>query len=318
MNLRNTTDVSEFLLRGFPYQPEVQSLLFPLFLSIYLLTLLGNMTIILLIRSDTHLLHTPMYFLLSHLALADLGFTSTTIPKALHNMLSQKKTISYPGCLAQMYFYGSFGNSDTCLLASMAYDRYVAICCPLHYSAMMSHKRCLQLATVSWIVPLIPALLYTLLMSRLEFCDPEEIPDFFCDVFPLLAICCSDTTLVEIMVMTEGVMEVVIPFALIVISYSLIFYTIMKIPSAVMKIPSAVGKRKAFSTCGSHISVVVLFYGGVIWIYFKPNAKNPGLQDTVVTVMYTMVTPMLNPFIYTLRNSEMKSAMRRVIRRHFY
>ncbi|XP_015284828.1 PREDICTED: olfactory receptor 1361-like [Gekko japonicus] len=310
MNLRNTTGVSEFLLRGFPSQPEVQRLLFPLFLSIYLLTLLGNVTIILLIRSDTHLLQTPMYFLLSHLALADLGFTSTTIPKALHNMLSQKKTISYPGCLAQMYFYMSFGNSDSFLLASMAYDRYVAICCPLRYSAMMSHKRCLQLATMSWVVPIIDSLLYTLLMSHVEFCDPEEIPHFFCDILPLLAICCSDTTLIEIMVMTEGVVEVVTPFVLIIISYALIFYTIMKIPSAV-------GKRKAFSTCGSHICVVVLFYGTVSWVYFKPNPKNLDRKDTAAAVMYTMVTPMLNPFIYSLRNSEMKAAMKRVIQQHF-
>nr|XP_056714999.1 olfactory receptor 1L1-like isoform X1 [Euleptes europaea] len=306
MNHRNTTDVSEFLLQGFPSPPEVQRLLFPLLLSIYLLTLLGNVTIILLIRSDMQLLQTPMYFLLSHLALADIGFTSTTIPKALDNLLSQKKTISYRGCLAQMYFFISFGNSDSFLLASMAYDRYVAICCPLHYSAMMSRKHCLLLAMVSWTVPIILASLYTILMSRIEFCDPEEIPDFFCDVFPMLSVCCSDTSIIELIVMTEGVMEMVTPFALIIISYAFIFYT-------VIKIPSAVGKRKAFSTCGSHICVVVLFYGSISWVYFKPDSKNPSFQETVATVMYTVVTPMLNPFLYTLRNSEMKAALKRLM-----
>ncbi|XP_060108717.1 olfactory receptor-like protein DTMT [Heteronotia binoei] len=309
MNHRNTTEVSEFLLRGFPSQPEVQRLLFPLFLSIYLLILLGNVTIILLIRSDTQLLQTPMYFLLSHLALADLGFTSTTIPKALDNLLSQKKTISYYGCLAQMYFYMSFGNSDSFLLASMAYDRYVAICCPLHYSTMMSHKRCLQLATVSWVVPIIHSLLYTFLMSRVEFCDPEEIPHFFCDISPVLSVSCSDTSIIETFLLTEGIVDILGPFVLIIISYALIFYSIMKIPSAI-------GKCKAFSTCGSHICVVVSFYGTVSWVYFKPNSKNLNRKDTVAAVMYTMVTPMLNPFIYSLRNREMKAAMKRVIKRH--
>ncbi|XP_060109473.1 olfactory receptor 1468-like [Heteronotia binoei] len=310
MNHRNTTEVSEFLLRGFPFQLEVQRLLFPVFLSVYLLILLGNVTIILLIRSDTQLLQTPMYFLLSHLALADLGFTSTTIPKVLDNLLSQKKTISYRGCLAQMYFYLFFCNSDSFLLASMAYDRYVAICCPLRYSTMMSHRRCLQLATMSWLLPIIDSLLYTLLLARVEFCDPEEIPHFFCDVVPFLSVCCSDTSLIETLLLTEGMVDILGPFVLIILSYALIFYTIMKIPSAV-------GKRKAFSTCGSHICVVVLFYGTVSWVYLKPNSKNLDHQDTVAAVMYTIVTPVLNPFIYSLRNSEMKAAMKRIMKRHF-
>ncbi|XP_060108838.1 olfactory receptor 1J1-like [Heteronotia binoei] len=310
MNHRNTTEVFEFLLRGFPFQLAVQRLLFPLFLSIYLFILLGNVTIILLIRSDTQLHQTPMYFLLSHLALADLGFTSTTIPKALDNLLSQKKTISYRGCLAQMYFYMSFGNSGSFLLASMAYDRYVAICCPLHYSTMMSHRRCLQLAAVSWVIPIIASLLYTVLLSRVEFCDPEEIPHFFCDIYPVLDVSCSDTSLIETLVLTEGMVELLGPFVLIIISYTLIFYTIMKIPSAI-------GKRKAFFTCGSHICVVVLFYGTVSWVYLKPNSKKLDHQVTVAAVMYTVVTPVLNPFIYSLRNSEMKAAMKKIITRHF-
>ncbi|XP_066470693.1 olfactory receptor 1468-like [Tiliqua scincoides] len=308
MASENATGVSELLLRGFPTRPEFQGLLFPLFLSMYLLTLLGNVTIILLIRLDAQLLQAPMYFFLSHLALADLGFTATTVPKVLANLLAQKKTISYHACLAQMYFYMSFGNSDSFLLASMAYDRYMAICCPLYYSALMSPKRCLLLAAVSWVVPIFHSLLYTLLMSHISFCDSREIPHFFCDIYPVLDISCSDTSVIEILLLTEGVVEILGPFVLIVISYARIFYTIMKIPSST-------GKHKAFSTCGSHMAVVVLFYSTVSWVYFKPHSKNSDRKDTVAAVMYTMVTPMLNPFIYSLRNREMKAAMQRVIKR---
>ncbi|XP_048347080.1 olfactory receptor 1L1-like [Sphaerodactylus townsendi] len=308
---KNTTQVSEFLLHGFSSQPEVQTVLFFLFLSMYLLNLIGNITIILSIRCDMQLLRTPMYFFLSYLALADMGFASTIIPKALQTLASHKKTISYCGCLIQMFFYIYFGNADSYLLASMAYDRYAAICQPMYYSTMMSHKRCLQLAAVSWTVPMIHSLLYTILMARVEFCHPGEIRHFICDIYPVLEVSCSETKVIDFVLLTEGMVEILGPFVLIIVSYALIFYSIMKLPSAVEK-------HKAFSTCGSHISVVVLFYGGVSWVYFKPNAKNPSLQDMIATVMYTMVIPMLNPFIYTLRNSTMKSAIRRVIRQHFH
>nr|XP_034996735.1 olfactory receptor 1361-like [Zootoca vivipara] len=311
MSPGNATDFSELFLHGFPTQPEFQGLLFLLFLSVYLLAILGNATIIFLIRSDLQLRHAPMYFFLSNLALADLGFISTTVPKVLENLLSHKKTISFHACLVQMYFYVSFGNSDSFLLASMAYDRYVAICSPLRYSALMSRKRCLLLASVSWAIPIVHSLLYTILMSRISFCDSREIPHFFCDLYPLLEISCSDSSVIEMLLLTEGVVEVLGPFVLIVISYMCIFYTILKIPSSS-------GKKKAFSTCGSHIAVVVLFYGTVSWVYFKPRSNNSDRKDTVASVMYTMVTPMLNPFIYSLRNSEMKAAMKRVIRHHFH
>ncbi|XP_062975587.1 olfactory receptor 1L4-like [Elgaria multicarinata webbii] len=311
MNHGNTSDVSELSLRGFAIQPEFQALLFPLFLSIYLLTLLGNITIISLIYSNNQLLQAPMYFFLSYLALADVGFTTTTVPKALENLLSQEKTISYHGCLIQMYFYMIFGNADSFLLSSMAYDRYVAICHPLHYSALMSHKRCLLLAAVSWAIPIIHSSLYTFLMSRISICEHSEIPHFFCDIYPVLDISCSDTSIIQLMLMTEGVVEVLGPFVLTVFSYAFIFY-------AIMKIPSATGKCKAFSTCGSHIVVVTLFYGTVSWVYFKPHSKTQDRSDTVAAVMYTMVTPMLNPFIYSLRNSEMKAAVRKFIRQRFH
>ncbi|XP_015268659.1 PREDICTED: olfactory receptor-like protein DTMT [Gekko japonicus] len=310
MNHKNTTLVSEFFLRGFSSQPEVETLLFPLFLLMYLLTILGNVTIILLIRCDRHLLQTPMYFFLSHLAVADLGFASTIVPKALQNLLSQRKTISYHGCLAQMFFYIHIGNADSYLLASMAYDRYVAICSPLNYSIVMSHKRCLQLATLSWTITMFHSLIYTFLMSRVEFCDPGEIPHFFCDLYPVLDVSCSDSYLIDLVLMTEGIVEILGPFVLIIISYALIFYSIVKIPSAT-------GKRKAFSTCGSHICVVVMYFGGISFVYFKPNSNLAERHDTWAAMMYTMVNPMVNPFIYSLRNNEMKAAMKRVIRKHF-
>ncbi|XP_054859225.1 olfactory receptor 1L1-like [Eublepharis macularius] len=311
MNQKNTTRVSEFLLHGFSSQPEVQRVLFLLFLSMYLFNLFGNITIILSIRSDMQLLQTPMYFFLSYLALADLGFATTIVPKTLVNLLSHKKSFTYCGCLTQMFFYIYFGNADSYLLASMAYDRYAAICRPMYYSTTMSHKRCLQLAAVSWTIPFFHSLLYTVLMARVEFCDPGEIRHFICDIYPVLDVSCSDTKVLDLVLLTEGVVEILGPFVFIIISYIFIF-------DSIIKIPSAIGKRKAFSTCGSHLCVVVLFYGGVSWVYFKPKAKNPGLRDTVATVMYTMAIPMLNPFIYTLRNSEMKSAMKRVIRKHFH
>ncbi|XP_060109196.1 olfactory receptor 1L1-like [Heteronotia binoei] len=310
MNHKNITLVSEFLLRGFSSNPEVEKLLFPFFLSMYLLTLLGNITIILLIRSDTQLRQTPMYFFLSHLAVADLAFASTVTPKVLENIISRKKTISYYGCLAQMFANIHIGNADSYLLASMAYDRYVAICCPLNYSTIMSHKRCLQLATTSWTITMFHATLYTFLMSRVEFCDPGEIPHFYCDLYPILDISCSDSKVIDLVLLTEGVVEILGPFVLIIISYMFIFYTIIRIPSAT-------GKRKAFSTCGSHICVVVMYFGGISFVYFKPNSNLAERQDTWAAMVYTMVNPMVNPFIYTLRNSEMKAALKRVIKKHF-
>ncbi|XP_054859706.1 olfactory receptor 1L1-like [Eublepharis macularius] len=311
MNRKNITQVSEFLLRGFTSQPELQKLLFPFLLSMYLLALFGNMTIIWLIRSDAQLLQTPMYFFLSILAVADLGFCSNIIPKALQNMVSQKKTISYNGCLTQIFFGILIGNADSYILASMAYDRFVAICRPLYYSTMMSYKRCLQLAAASWTIPFFHSLLYIFMMSRVEFCNPGEIPQFFCDLYPVLDVSCSDSYTIDLVLMTEGVVEILGPFVLIIISYILIFYTILKIPSAV-------AKRKAFSTCGSHICVVVMYFGGISFVYFKPNSQLLERKDTVAAIMFTLVTPMLNPFIYTLRNSEMKAAMKRVFKKHFH
>uniref|UniRef100_A0A670JZ04 Olfactory receptor n=1 Tax=Podarcis muralis TaxID=64176 RepID=A0A670JZ04_PODMU len=297
--LHNQTSISEMVLLGISALAEHQSLLFFLFLFIYLLTLLGNLLIILLIRFDDHLRHTPMYFFLSYLSLADAMFASTTVPKILMSLMSETKTISFNGCLIQMYFFLTFGNTDNFLLACMAYDRYVAICRPLHYTTMMSHKCCLVLASGSWIVSALHSLLYTLLVSRLSFCASREIPYLFCD--PLLQLSCSDTSVNEAVIFFEGVIVVLGPFVLVILTY-------VRIVVAVMKLSSS-GRRKAFSTCGSHLTMVTLFYGAIIAVYFLPTSSYSSQRGAVFAVVYTVITPMSNPYIYSLRNKDVKEAL---------
>ncbi|XP_028568674.2 olfactory receptor 1f45-like [Podarcis muralis] len=308
MARKNQTSISEMVLLGISALAEHQSLLFFLFLFIYLLTLLGNLLIILLIRFDDHLRRTPMYFFLSYLSLADAMFASTTVPKILMSLMSETKTISFNGCLIQMYFFLTFGNTDNFLLACMAYDRYVAICRPLHYTTLMSHKCCLVLASGSWIISALHSLLYTLLVSRLSFCASREIPYLFCDVYPLLELSCSETGLIKILVQTEGVVDILGPFVLIFISYIHIF-------CAIMRVPPTARKRKAFSTCGSHLAAVVLFYGTISSLYFQPASAYAAQKGTVISLLYAVVTPMLNPFIYSLRNQDIKAAARRLLGR---
>uniref|UniRef100_A0A8C6XA09 Olfactory receptor n=1 Tax=Naja naja TaxID=35670 RepID=A0A8C6XA09_NAJNA len=289
---QNQTDNSEITLLMISSRPEHQSLFFLLFLSIYLLTLLGNFLIVLLIRLDNHLLQAPMYFFLSHLSLADIIFVSTTTPKILINLMSQTQTITFSECLTQMYFFLTSGNTDNFLLACMAYDRYVAVCHPLRYVTVMSHKCCLFLVFGSWIVSGLHSLLYTLLISRLSFCTSMEIPYLFCDVYPLLEFSCSNTWHIKFLAQTEGVVDLLGPLAVIIISYALIFSTIMKIPSTV-------GKCKAVSTCGSHLAVVILFYSTISCLYFQPPSLYSAQKGTFISLLYAMVIPMLNPFIYT-------------------
>ncbi|XP_044514499.1 olfactory receptor 1361-like isoform X2 [Gracilinanus agilis] len=302
MRLRNQSEVSEFILLGLSDQPEQQSLLFFLFLLIYLITGVGNLLIIVVIRTNS-CFHTPMYFFLSNLSLVDICFTTTTIPKMLVNHISGNKAISYAGCLTQVFFFIWFAGIDSVLLTVMAYDRYVAICAPLHYSMIMTPKVCTLLVVVSWVWAYITALLHTVLLTRLSFCGPNEIPHFFCDLSPLLKLACSNTFINDLMVNTVGALIIIIPFIGILISYTRIFVT-------VLKIPSTVGKWKALSTCGSHLTVVCLFYGTVIGVYFSPISNHTAQQDTIAAVMYTVVTPMLNPFIYSLRNKDIKRALK--------
>ncbi|XP_032768268.1 olfactory receptor 1468-like [Rattus rattus] len=302
MTGNNQTIISEFFLLGLPIPPEHQHLFYALFLTMYLTTVLGNLVIIIVIRLDSHL-HTPMYFFLSNLSFSDLCFSSVTVPKLLQNMKSQVSSIPYAACLAQTYFFLFFADLESFLLVAMAYDRYVAICFPLHYSSIMSPKLCVSLVVLSWVLTMSHAMLHTLLLTRLSFCENSVIPHFFCDLSALLKLACSDIHINELMILIIGGLVVILPFLLIIVSYT-------RIISSILKVPSTRGIHKVFSTCGSHLSVVSLFYGTIIGLYLCPSANDSTLKDTVMSIMYTVVTPMLNPFIYSLRNKDMKGALK--------
>ncbi|ELK33647.1 Olfactory receptor 7C2, partial [Myotis davidii] len=301
MERGNQTRVRNFLLLGFSEKPDQQPLLFGLFLSTYLVTFTGNLLIILAISSDSHL-HTPMYFFLSNLSLIDMCFTSTTIPKMLWNIQTQSRAITYEGCITQIFFFIVFGCLDNLLLTIMAYDRFVAICHPLHYAVIMSPRFCGLLALGSWCISVMGSLLETLTVLRLSFCTNIEIPHFFCDLPEVLKLTCSDTLVNNMVVYFVTIVLAVLPLSGILFSYA-------QILSSILRISSTGGKYKAFSTCGSHLSVVSLFYGTGLGVYLSSAATSSSRTSLVASVMYTMVTPMLNPFIYSLRNRDMKRAL---------
>ncbi|XP_002931276.1 olfactory receptor 1N2 [Ailuropoda melanoleuca] len=310
MDRVNQSSVIEFLLLGLSERPEQQPLLFGIFVGMYLVTVMGNLLIILAIGFDPHL-HTPMYFFLANLSFADACFSSTTVPKMLVNIQTQRQTIPYGRCLAQMHFFMTFGALDDFLLGVMAYDRYVAICRPLHYSTLMSPLVCVLLLAACWVLTNLAALLHTLLMARLSFCAGNNIHHFFCDVVPLLQLSCSDTSTNQTALFTVGSMILTGPLSLIILSYAHIISTILRVPSAS-------GRQKAFSTCGSHLTVVFLFYGTAIGVYLFPPSSHSGGKDRVAAVFYTVVTPMLNPFIYSLRNNDMKNALQKLFGVHTF
>ncbi|XP_054430382.1 olfactory receptor 7A10-like [Pteronotus mesoamericanus] len=299
----NDTPISEFLLLGLSEAPELQPLLFGLFLSMYLVTVLGNLLIILAVSSDSRL-HTPMYFFLCNLSLDDICFTSTTVPKMLVNIQTHSKAITYAGCITQMYFFILFALSDDFLLTVMAYDRFVAICHPLHYTVIMNPRLCGLLVLVSWIMSVLDSLLQCLMVLRLSFCPNLEIPHFFCELNQMTQLACSDTFLNNIVIYLATGLLAGCPLAGILYSYS-------KIVSFIRAIPSAQGKYKAFSTCASHLSVVSLFYGAILGVYLSSAATQSSQSSAVASVMYAVVTPMLNPFIYSLRNGDIKRALNR-------
>nr|XP_004662760.2 olfactory receptor 1Q1 [Jaculus jaculus] len=301
------TSVSHFVLLGISTHPDEQIPLFLLFLFMYTINISGNFAIIALIISAPHL-HTPMYIFLSNLALADICFTSTTVPKMLLNIFSTTKAISYMGCLAQTYFFICFAAMENFLLAVMAYDRYIAICHPLCYPTKLTRTVCAHMVALCHILSHLHALLHTFLMGRLVFCADNRIPHFFCDLYPLMKISCSSTHLNTLMIHTEGVIVINGALAFIIASYTFII-------SVVLRIPSAKGKWRAFSTCGSHLTVVAIFYGTLTWVYFRPLSSYSVTNGRIVTVMYTVVTPMLNPFIYSLRNGDVKEAFKKMMRR---
>ncbi|XP_041521494.1 olfactory receptor 1496-like [Microtus oregoni] len=305
MTGNNQSIITQFLLMGLPISPEHQHLFYVLFLAMYLTTVLGNLIIFILILLDSHL-HTPMYLLLGNLSFSDLCFSSVTMPKLLQNMQSHDPTITYAECLTQMYFLMFFGDMESFLLVVMAYDRYVAICFPLHYTSIMSPKLCACLLLPMWMLATFNAMMHTVLMARLSFCEKNLILNFFCDVLALLKLACSDTYINELMLLIMSSLIGIIPFTLIVISY-------VRIVFSILKVHSTQGLRKLFSTCGSHLSVVFLFYGTIIGLFLCPSTNNSAVKETAMAVMYTVVTPMLNPFIYSLRNRDIKGALIRVI-----
>ncbi|XP_074074504.1 olfactory receptor 1f45-like [Macrotis lagotis] len=300
----NQTSTSEFLLLAFSSHRE---LLFPVFLVLYLAALLGNLLIFVAVGSDP-CLHTPMYMLLVNLSLADLCFTSATVPRLLYALLTGDQTISHAACLSQVFFFLMAGNVDSYVLAAMAWDRYVAICKPLHYTTMVTLPRCLGLLGAVWMGTALHSLLHTVLLAHLTFCSNHALPYFFCDIHPLLQLACSDTSLNYMLVIIEGGSVVIAPAIFIVASY--IF-----IGAAVCQLRAPGSFRKAFATCGSHLTVVVLFYGTVMAVYLNPPKQAEGQkegQDLMSTVMFSVVAPTLNPYIYSLQNREIKAALAKV------
>ncbi|XP_027463063.2 olfactory receptor-like protein OLF4 isoform X2 [Zalophus californianus] len=304
MEPENDTQISEFFLLGFSEKPQLQPLIFGLFLSMYLITAFGNMLIILAISPEPNL-HTPMYFFLSNLSFVDICFTSTTIPKMLMNIQKESKVITYAGCVTQIYFLILFAVLDVFLLSVMAYDQFVAICHPLHYRIIMNPLLCGLLVLVSWVMCILNSLLQSLMMLRLSFCTHLHIPHFFCELNEMIQIACSDTFLNNLAMYFAAVLLGGGPFAGILYSYS-------KIVSSIRRISSAQGKYKAFSTCASHLSVVCLFYCTMLGVYLSSAAPQSSHSSAVVSVMYTVVTPMLNPFIYSLRNRDIKRGLKRI------
>ncbi|XP_008585717.1 PREDICTED: olfactory receptor 10J3 [Galeopterus variegatus] len=302
----NSTFVTEFLFEGFSsFGWQHRLVFFVVFLTLYLLTLSGNMIIVTIIHLDRHL-HTPMYFFLSMLSLSETCYTVAIIPRMLAGLLDPHQPIAIQGCATQLFFYLTFGINNCFLLTAMGYDRYVAICNPLRYSVIMGKTACFQLASGSLGIGLVMAIVQVTSVFGLPFCDAFVISHFFCDVRPLLKLACTDTTVNEIINFVVSVCVLVLPMGLIFISYVLIISTILKIASAE-------GRKKAFATCASHLTVVIIHYGCASIIYLKPKSQSSLGQDRLISVTYTVITPLLNPVVYSLRNKKVRHALCRAV-----
>ncbi|XP_006165811.1 olfactory receptor 5I1-like [Tupaia chinensis] len=309
MELENTTVKTEFFLLGFSHLPQLQSLLFMVFFSIYFVTLLGNLGMILLITISSHL-HTPMYFFLCILSFVDACYSSVIAPKLLVNLVSDKKTISYNGCATQLYFFCSLVDTESFLLAAMSYDRYIAICNPLLYTVIMSKRVCCQLAIGAFLGGTMSSIIHTTNTFHLSFCS-KEIDHFFCDISPLFSLSCTDTYVHDIILVVFASLVEAICLLTVLLSYVCIIV-------AILKTGSAEGRRKGFSTCASHLIVVTIYHGTLIFIYLRPSTGHSMDTDKVTSVFYTLIIPMLNPFIYSLRNKDVKSAFRKMISRKLF
>ncbi|XP_074083842.1 putative olfactory receptor 5AK3 [Macrotis lagotis] len=303
---RNGTSVTEFILLGFAVRQEVQYILFFVFLIIYLISLMANFGMILLIKCDAHL-HTPMYFFLQNLAFVDLCYTSTITPKMLINFLVSDKSISFSGCITQLYVYGVFATVECYLLAVMAVDRYVAICNPLRYPVVMSQRACIQLVTGSYVIASLNATTHTGFLLSLSFCNSNIINHFFCDLPPILILSCSNIYFNVMLILIFVGFNLVSTLLVVFLSYIYIL-------SAILRMPSAARRHKAFSTCASHITAVTIFYGTLCYMYLHPSSSEAQENEKVASVFYGIMIPMLNPLIYSLRNKEVKEAMKVLIK----
>ncbi|XP_058542549.1 olfactory receptor 2G3-like [Neofelis nebulosa] len=302
--IKTNFTVTEFVFLGLSSQPKMQLILFIMFLFFYLLTVVGNIIIITVIQIEPRL-QTPMYFFLTNLSFLDICYISTNVPQMLSNMVG-KKTIPFSSCATQMYFSLSFGMIECVLLGVMAYDRYVAICHPLHYTVIMNQSICVQLAAISWSSSFLSSMVINVLTLSLPYCGPNVLNHFFCEVPSVLRLACTDTSFTELVVFIFSIIIVFIPFLLIVVSYAQILLS-------VLRIRSASGRHKALSTCASHLTVVALFYGTATFMYVRPQSKSSRAGGKIIAVFYTVITPMLNPLIYSLRNQDVKGALRRAI-----
>ncbi|XP_053226314.1 olfactory receptor-like protein OLF1 [Podarcis raffonei] len=302
---RNSTTVTEFILQGFMGNP---TLLFVVFLVMYLFSLIGNLGMVVLIRSSPQL-HTPMYLFLTHFSFMDACITSTIAPKMLLNFLVEKKAISYSGCILQFFTFCTFTDVESFILAVMAIDRYVAICKPLSYTVIMSKALCVWLLTGAYVGGITSSLIHTCASLRLSYCGENSVNHFFCDLAALMALACSDTSLNEWLLLTFGILVEASNIVTILTSYGFIITTITRIHSAG-------GRLKAFSTCASHLTTFALFHGTILFMYFRPSSNFSMDTDKRVAVFYTLVIPVLNPLIYSLRNSEVKDALRKLIRKN--
>ncbi|XP_054446702.1 olfactory receptor 12-like [Pteronotus mesoamericanus] len=302
---RNYSEVTEFILLGFRVPPKLQILLFFVFLLIYMVIVVGNISMIIVIKINSRL-QTPMYFFLKNLSYLDLCYSTVIAPKTLANFLSNEKKISYNGCAAQFFFYSLFVATEGFLLAVMALDRFSAICSPLLYPVHMSQEVCVWLVTGSYICGSINSIVQTTFTFSLHFCGENRLNHFFCDVLALIKISCVDTFVNEIVMFIPSALIIITTTTVILVSYAYIL-------STVLKIPSTHGRCKTFSTCGSHIAVVSLFYGTVFFMYAQPGAISSLEQNKIVAVLYTLIIPMLNPLIYSLRNRDVKDAVKRIL-----
>ncbi|XP_048213713.1 olfactory receptor 6N2 [Perognathus longimembris pacificus] len=305
MELHNHSSLTEFVLLGFPSVGHVRGWLFVLLLLAYLFTIGGNTLIFLVIRLDPAL-HKPMYHFVSVLSFLELWYTATTIPKMLANLLSEKKTISFAGCLLQTYFFHSLGASECYLLTAMAYDRYLAICRPLHYPAIMTSTLCAKMAAGCWTCGFLCPISEVILVSQLPFCNYNEIQHIFCDFPPLLSLACKDTSTNVLVDFAVNAFIILVTFLFIMVSYG-------RIIGAVLQIKTAAGRKKAFSTCASHLIVVLIFFGSIIFMYVRLKKSYSLTLDRTLAVVYSVLTPLANPIIYSLRNKELIKAIKRTV-----